>query len=89
MFTEKDRELLKTAMEKWGYGAQELQCIEECSELTTAILHHSRNKCNDEDVITEIADVIIMCEQMRLLYGDKLVDAEIRRKMKRLEERLA
>lgn len=89
MFTEKDKELLQHAVNKWGYGAQELQCIEECSELITAILHRNRNKCNDDDVITEIADVTIMCEQLKLIYGAKLIDAEIKRKMNRLEERLA
>lgn len=83
-----NQELLARAIEKWGIEAQQKQVIEECSELITAILHRQRGKCTDADVVTEIADVSIMCEQMKLIYGAARVDAEIRRKMERLKERL-
>lgn len=83
-----NQELLARAIEKWGIEAQQKQVIEECSELITAILHRQRGKCTDADVVTEIADMSIMCEQMKLIYGSKNVDAEIQRKLNRLKERL-
>lgn len=89
MFTEKDILLLGEAIGRWGCEAQKKQTIEECSELITAILHRDRDKCTNDDVITEVADVIIMCEQMKLIYGSEQVENEVRRKMKRLEERLS
>ena len=88
MFTEKDKELLQSAIDKWGYDAQSKQCIEECSELITAILHKERGKCSSNSVITEVADVAIMCEQMKLIYGEDKVNDEIRRKLDRLNERM-
>lgn len=81
-------ELLAKAIKKWGIEAQQKQVIEECSELITAILHHQRGKCTDMDVVTKIAGVSIMCEQMRFLYGTSRVDAEIKRKLGSLKERL-
>ena len=83
-----NQELLARAIEKWGIEAQQKQVIEECSELITAILQRQRGKCTDADVVTEIADVSIMCEQMKLIYGAHRVDAEIQRKLHRLKERL-
>ena len=88
MFTEKDKLLLERAILQWGKDAQRKQCIEECSELITAILHRERNKCDDEAVVTEIADVAIMCEQMKIIYGAQRVENEIRRKIDRIEKRL-
>lgn len=83
-----NQELLARAIEKWGIEAQQKQVIEACSELITAILHRQRGKCTDADVVTEIADVSIMCEQMKLIYGAHRVDTEIQRKLNRLKERL-
>lgn len=82
------KQILAQAIQKYGVEAQQRQCIEECSELITAILHHQRRKCDNQAVVTEIADVIIMCEQMKLVYGAQAVDDEIKAKMKRLTERL-
>lgn len=85
---EYNQDLLTSVIEQWGVEAQENQAIEECSELITAILHHRRNKCSEDDIITEIADVSIMCEQLRIIYGNDRVDNEIQRKLKRLQIRL-
>lgn len=82
------KQILAQAIQKYGVEAQQKQCIEECSELITAILHHQRRKCTAHDVITEIADVIIMCEQMKLIFGAAEVEREIKHKVDRLTERL-
>lgn len=82
------QELLMNAINEWGIEAQQLQLIEECSELITAILHYKRGKCTTADVVTEIADVMIMCEQMRIVYGEHDVDAQIEYKLQRMKSRL-
>ena len=39
------------------------------SELTKALLKRRRGEDNADDVLSEIADVQIMLDQMRMLYG--------------------
>ena len=81
-------ELLKTCLYKWGEEAQIRQAQEECSEFITAYFHLLREKCSDEDVASEIADVMIIMEQMRFIFGKELVDKKIDEKLTRLKERL-
>ena len=58
---------------------QKMKCIEECGELITALA----KGCG---VAEEIADVIIMANQMRLLFGKDKVDAKIGQKLDRTME---
>ena len=62
--------------------------IEEVGELLTALNQHSRGRVDVDAVVTEIADVKIMTEQLALMYGYQKVDAEVERKLQRLEERI-
>lgn len=48
-----------------------------------------RGRVNEDDIITEIADVMIMCEQMATYFGKDKVALEKENKLERLEERLA
>lgn len=82
-----DEQLLKDALIKWGKEAQIMVAIEECSELIMA-LSQSFRPSKKPDIVTEIADVLIMASQLRLIYGPKKVDAEIVRKLNRLKESL-
>lgn len=63
-----------------------MMMIEECSELMLALSRERRGR--PADVVTEIADVQCVLWQMKRLYGEDAVDAEIERKMRRQEERL-
>jgi NTP pyrophosphatase (non-canonical NTP hydrolase) len=62
--------------------------LEECAELILAIQHHRRNRNSLEAVAEEIADVEIMCGQLRLMVGNELVDKQKVAKLKRLSKRL-
>lgn len=42
-----------------------------------------------DDIITEIADVMIMCEQLSYYFGKEKVELEKERKLERLKERLS
>lgn len=56
--------LCRKAMEIYGFPAQAAMVVEECSELTNAICKFRRGRVGNDDIITEIADVMIMCEQL-------------------------
>ena len=62
-------EIYKAALEKWGVGAQIGMLTEECGELLSAINKFNRSRCSSDDVLTELADVSIMAEQLYLIYG--------------------
>lgn len=72
----------------FGPEKQKMMAVEECSELINALAKEQRGRVKDQDVITEIADVMIMMEQLAVLYGQGLVEAEKARKLDRLEERI-
>lgn len=87
-------EILKQAIAAYGKDAQTDICIEECSELIKALLKYRRNDrfgqtCNEHElknIQEEIADVQIMIDQMRLIYGD--TTQEEKYKLERLAKRL-
>ena len=84
-----ERKLYKDVLESWGIAAQMDMAIEECSELINALCKLRRGRVGPGEVITEVADVMIMCEQLACYFGEVNVDAEKDYKFKRLQERLA
>ncbi len=83
------KELLQTAIRKYGSAAQLMQSVEELAELITAINHYIRQRPDAEnDLISEVADVRIMCDQLALLVGEDKVRAAERYKLNRLQIRL-
>ena len=62
--------------------------IEECSELVDSLAKLHRGRCSKEDVITEIADVSVMIDQLYIILGEEKVEQEKNRKLARLSERL-
>lgn len=80
----------KQAIDTYGVRAQKLMAIEEMSELTKEICKDFRGKLNREHLIEEMADVLIMLDQMLLMY--KVSGEEVRlmriKKVERLKERL-
>lgn len=82
--------LLRTAIETYGSHLQEDMMIEEASELTKAILKTRRypdSKEVIENVKEEMADVDIMLDQLKIIYGD--VSEYKLAKLRRLRDRLA
>jgi hypothetical protein len=59
--------LCSTAVNLWGTNAQTQQAIEELCELSVACSHRLRGRINTAELATEIADVEIMLEQLRLM----------------------
>ena len=80
------------AIDHYGGIAQAIKCREECRELDHALTewHSGGHLAHDcPAVIDEIADVLIMAEQMRIQFGDKAVDDVILSKIDRQRARMA
>lgn len=86
----KDEELIicTEALEKFGIMPQVLMVVEECGELLSALSKYDRGRVGVTEVITELADVSIMVEQMAVHFGYKDFVKERERKLERLKQRL-
>ena len=59
----------QAALCKWGADLQTMMAVEEMSELTKEICKIKRGKMDLDALAEEIADVTIMLEQLREIYG--------------------
>lgn len=81
-------ETLRAATDAWGKEFHYTMVIEECAELIQAITHYLRGRCNMDKVLSEVADVTILCRQIAVDEGIELVDEQIDAKMERLISRI-
>ena len=84
-----ERTICVLAVETFGPESQINMAIEECAELINALCKLRRDRVGTIDVVTEIADVQIMCEQLAHMFGEQTVADERKRKIERLQKRLA
>ena len=63
------KKVYQAALRKWGVGLQTMMAVEEMSELTKEICKIKRGKMDLDALADEIADVTIMLEQLREIYG--------------------
>ena len=99
ILSDEQRDVCKLAIEIYGVNNQVDMCLEEMSELTKALLKYRRyseapNISKERkdgllaNIIEEIADVIVMCEQMAMVHGEDYVEAMLKHKIDRLAGRL-
>ena len=87
-----DDERIKTIADHYGIENQMRQLAEECSELAVEASHSARIGTTVKS-IEEIADVLIMVEQIVYLSGidrkdiDECIQYKLDRQMKRMKER--
>lgn len=91
-------DVLELAVSVYKKEAQVDMAIEEMSELTKALLKHRRAERSPEawdyektrnNILEEIADVIIMLTQLIMIYGGReIIQQDINEKVDRLEKRL-
>ena len=63
------KKVYQAAVRKWGADLQTMMAVEEMSELTKEICKIKRGKMDLDALADEIADVTIMLEQLREIYG--------------------
>ena len=83
-----EQSIYANAILAFGPEAQVDMLHEEVGELLSAINKYHRGRVTKQEVITEIADVMIMCGQMAFLFGPDEVQAEKERKLIRLQQRI-
>lgn len=90
MEKEERKKLYKKAIDTWGIEAQRNMAFEELGELNTALARDRRGRVTKEEIITELADVTIMCEQLAFFLGYEDYEKEMNNKLERLrDEKLA
>jgi len=82
--------ICQAALEKWGVDAQIMMAYEECGELISVLASSTRENKNvsNKDIVSEIADVLIVADQLRHIFGADQVDAMIDYKRERVSRRL-
>lgn len=82
--------LYKKVLEAWGISDQVFMVMEETGEMLEALGKARRGRLeNKMQIITELADVSIMMDQMAVYFGFDEFKAEKERKINRLSERLS
>jgi NTP pyrophosphatase (non-canonical NTP hydrolase) len=75
----------------YGEEKQSTVCMEECAELIQAISKAKRGKINRDNMIEEIADVLICIEMLKQMYmiSDEKINKWIEKKQEREAERIS
>lgn len=82
------KDICAMAVKKYGKESRKRMAVEEAAELVNALMKEARGRVTDSDIITEIADVQIMMEQLSIIYGYEKVKSERERKLERLVARM-
>ena len=64
-----DSNVVKKSIEHYGADLQTVVCMEECAELIQAVSKMKRGKDNRNNLIEEMADVMICIEILKQVYG--------------------
>ncbi len=89
-------EKLERITANYTFGQQRAIFVEECAEAIKAVCKVERAADSSaevyaekmSDLISEVADVLIMAQQMKMYLGKDKVDAEIQRKLDRQLQRI-
>ena len=96
-FTEDQEKVFEDAIEVYGHESQLTQTNEEATELALAILKYQRahkyddaelKKIRREELLSEIADVIVMTQQCILIFGPEEIQQQINFKLRRQRQRI-
>lgn len=86
--TDEQKKICLRAIDHFGVEHQKEKAVEELLELGTEIMHDLDGRAGTDAIHEELADVIIMCEQLRIIYGAANVDGWIDKKLQRLVTRI-
>jgi NTP pyrophosphatase (non-canonical NTP hydrolase) len=85
-----DKGIIADSIQHYGKNNQSTVCMEECAELIQAISKAKRGKINRDNMIEEIADVLICIEMLKQMYmiSDEKINNWIEKKQAREVERM-
>lgn len=85
-----NRSVIARSVDHYGEEIQSTVCMEECAELIQAISKAKRGKINRDNMIEEIADVLICIEMLKQMYmiSDDKINKWIEKKQAREAERM-
>ena len=63
-----DESVIARSVDHYGEEIKATVCMEECAELIQAISKAKRGKINRDNMIEEIADVLICIEMLKQMY---------------------
>lgn len=89
----KQTEMMNKIVSTYSFEHQREIFVEECAEAVQAVQKLKRSDVEDvpdrlQELCSEVADVLIMAEQMRMYLGADMVDMEIDRKLDRQLKRI-
>lgn len=80
--------ILIRAINHFGVDGQIEKAMEEMGELIVELARRHTDRHDKDRVADEIADALIMLEQLRIIYGGARVDVHVGQKLDRLEARI-
>lgn len=85
-----DKKIIIKSIQHYGKNNQSTVCMEECAELIQAISKAKRGKINRDNMIEEIADVLICIEMLKQMYmiSNEKINKWIEKKQAREAERM-
>ena len=81
---------MKKSIEHYGANLQTVVCMEECAELIQAVSKMKRGRDNRDNLIEEMADVMICMDILKQVYGisDNEIQNYVCQKQNRSIERM-
>jgi NTP pyrophosphatase (non-canonical NTP hydrolase) len=82
------RKACRAALDHFDLASQLMKAAEECNELAVECFRWSQRRSSHAALASEIADVLIMCEQLTQIVGRDAVEDAVRSKLDRLASRI-
>ena len=83
---EEQKNTLVHAINHFGVEGQINKAVEEMAELITELARRNLSRFDKDRVAEEVADALVMLEQLRIIFGASKVDGYIAEKLERLEK---
>lgn len=89
-----DKSIIAKSINYYGEEIQSTVCMEECAELIQAISKAKRGKLDEDNMMEEIADVLIYIEMLKQIYNipdcsiENWIECKQKRTLNRMEDRV-
>lgn len=91
-YTAGQRSIMASIINCYGHEPQKMMLLEEMAELQKEICKDMRGKPNQNAITEEVADVLIMLEQIQMMYHisetklHKITNEKLHRQLRRIED---